>query len=53
MGLPTDSPTTSDNKTPRKTDMDKVKAGSIKISLSEHFQKLPVGQFLITVVEGP
>merc|ERR1719228_1473085 len=31
----------------------KVKDGSIKINLSEPVQKLPVGQSLITVVEGP
>eukprot|EP00090_Calanus_glacialis_P009738 TRINITY_DN18135_c0_g1_i1.p1 TRINITY_DN18135_c0_g1~~TRINITY_DN18135_c0_g1_i1.p1 ORF type:complete len:2159 (-),score=869.91 TRINITY_DN18135_c0_g1_i1:100-6576(-) len=39
-----------------KKEMEKVKVkddGSIKISLSEPVQKLPVGQSLITVVEGP
>jgi len=53
LDLSTESSATSDKKVARKTDVDKVKDGSIKISLSEQVQKLPVGQSLITVVEGP
>jgi len=55
LGLSTDCIEDVDKKTVRKTEAEKlkVKDGSIKISLSEPVQKLPVGQSLITVVEGP
>eukprot|EP00092_Neocalanus_flemingeri_P016630 GFUD01017991.1.p1 GENE.GFUD01017991.1~~GFUD01017991.1.p1 ORF type:complete len:2163 (+),score=717.19 GFUD01017991.1:64-6552(+) len=45
----------SEKKSGKRTETEKVKVkdGSIKISLSEPVQKLPVGQSLITVVEGP
>jgi len=45
-----------DNDKDAKKEKEKIKVkddGSIKISLSELVQKLPVGQSLITVVEGP
>jgi len=56
LDLTTDCSEDIEKKKDEKKELEKVKVkddGSIKISLVEPVQKLPVGQSLITVVEGP